>query len=80
MIRSLMSRQSPRSKTTQWSALAVGLVLIAFGVAMFAFMLFSKGILEASPYVVAIVGGIYVGMIPWRRTKTHGKSDSAARR
>ncbi len=75
-----MSRQSHRSKTTHWSALAVGLILIAFGVTMFALMLLSKGIFEASPYLVAVIGGIYISIIPWRRARAHAKSDSAAKR
>jgi hypothetical protein len=54
--------------------------LFAFGVAMFSLMLWSKGILDASPYLVAVLGGIYVSSIPWRRARIQAKGGSPAKR
>ena len=75
-----MAEQPQSSKTTHWLALIVGLGMLVFRVTMFVLMLWTKGLLDALPYVVAVIGGIYVWTIPRRSTRAQTKSNASDKR
>lgn len=74
-----MAEEPQKTKSIPWLALVVGLGLIVFGGTMFAWILFRQGLLDASPYVVAVVCGAYITIIPWRRARAQAKIDASGK-
>jgi hypothetical protein len=74
-----MADRNQKPKTVHWLAYGAGAALILCGIAMFAWILTWKGLLDASPYLVAVVGGVYISLLPRRKARADAKTDAAGR-
>jgi hypothetical protein len=74
-----MADQTQKPKTARWLAYSVGAALIVFGLAMFVWILSWRGLVDASPYLVAVVGGAYISLLPRRKARAEAKTDAAGR-
>lgn len=74
-----MVDRTQKPKNARWLAYGAGAALIVCGLAMFAWILSWKGLLDASPYLVAVVGGVYISLLPWRKARSEAKTDAGGK-